>query len=585
MIPRVASKGYGFAGAGLYYLSDKRPDPGEQRGRPTPDAYMLSAKPGQLGARVGFTETRNLPTRDPHKALRCMQWLAAHATDVRLAAAAAAARAAGMSYQDYIRTHNPMRGRRGEKPVYTLSIAWHPTRNKVPTKAEMIAAGDEVLGRLGLADRQCLMVSHVDTAHPHLHLIVNRVSPLNGKFATLGNDYLKLSAWALDYERRTGHVLCVERMLNWEQRRGYRDAKSEARKTDTNAKGRYVRGKDTPRPDHEWWQKVKHLPDAEIRAARAKRQAKELTAFETRMAKGLVKLEARIARTVGVEHGALVRELAARKAAHERRVAPAGRTMKAIMRRLADTVSGWRFRSQRRIKAMTKDIAALESRMGAMRGDLRSRYASEWTALERRHHAERQRDDLRIKARGGKEKGDAAIERARKAFNARGRSDTAGFFVRTGLAPSLAKAYRKAAKNRYAARLQGRTALARAIHGLGKDLSVERLRRESLVIPGEKGRADNGRPDKGPPPQHAAVVATRNSDEATRQQQHVEPTGHAAAQARDRTALQDRSVRGSRSERETAIAAEMDRITERRAERVRRKRNRPRGGGRVRRME
>lgn len=558
MIPRVAIKGYGFAGAGLYYLSDKRPDPGEQRDRPTPEDYMLSAKPGQLGSRVGFTETRNLPTSDPHKALRCMQWLAAHATDVRLAAAAAAARAAGMSYQDYIRVHNPMRGRRGEKPVYTLSIAWHPSKNKAPTKAEMIAAGDEVLARLGIADRQCLMVSHVDTAHPHLHLIVNRVSPLNGKFAKLSNDYLKLSAWALDYERRTGHILCVERMLNWEKRHGHREAKAAARKTDPAAKGRYVRSKDTPRPDHEWWQKVRHLPDAEIRAARSKKQSKELAAFETRMAKGLLKLEARIGRTHGVEHRVLSEELAGRKAAHEQRVAAGrGRGVKAVMRRLADTVSGWRFRSQRRIKAIGKDIAALEARMGAMRGDLRARYASEWAALERRHHAERQRDELRLMSRGGKERGDAAITRARQAFNARGRADTAAMFVRKDMAPSLAKAYRKAAKNRYAARLLGRTALARGLKGLGgRDISVDRLRRESLVVPGEergsgKGEA-NARAQSAPDATAArtgdtrarpvAEAATRDAARSETRQEPAERAGLTATEPRAHDQAHDRGA-------------------------------------------
>lgn len=596
MIPRVASKGYGFAGAGLYYLSDKRPDPGEQRGRPTPEDYMLSAKPGQLGSRVGFTETRNLPTRDPHKALRCMQWLAAHATDVRLAAAAAAARAAGMSYQDYIRVHNPMRGRRGEKPVYTLSVSWHPSKNKTPTKAEMIAAGDEVLARLDIADRQCLMVSHVDTAHPHLHLIVNRVSPLNGKFAKLSNDYLKLSAWALDYERRTGHILCVERMLNWEKRRGHREAKAAARKTDPAAKGRYVRAKDTPRPDHEWWQKVKHLPDADIRAARSKKQTKELAAFETRMAKGLLNLEARIGRTLSVEHRVLSEELAGRKAAHEQRVAAGrGRGMKAMMRRLADTVSGWRFRSQRRIKAIDKDIAALEMRMGAMRGDLRARYASEWAALERRHHAERQRDEFRLKARG-KERGDAAITRARQAFNARGRADTAAMFVRKDLAPSLAKAYRKAARNRYAARLQGRTALARGLKGLGsRDISVDRLRRESLVVPGEERGSGNARARSAPDATAArtgdtaartvAEAAARDAAKSADGRAGAERAAHAATETRAHDHTHDRPVRDATSDRETAIAAEMDRIAERRAERVRRKRNRPRGAGRVRRMD
>jgi uncharacterized membrane-anchored protein YhcB (DUF1043 family) len=566
MIPRVAQKGYGFAGAGLYYLSDKRPDAEDQRDRPAPDAYMLSPKRGELGERVGFTETRNLPTRDPHKALRCMQWLAAHATDLRLAAAAAAARAAGMSFQDYIRTHNPMRGQKGKKPVYTLSIAWHPTKNTAPTRPEMIAAGDEVLKRLGVADRQCLMVSHTDRPHPHLHLIVNRVSPLNGKYAALGNDYLTLSAWALDYERRTGHILCVERMLNWERRRGHRDAKAEARKTDPNAKGRYVRGKDTPRPDHEWWRKVQHLPDADIRAARAKKQATELKSFETRMAKGLVRLEARIARTQAVEHATLSAELTARKAAHEAAARRQGGSLKARMKRLAELVSVHRFRSARRIKALTRDIAALERSMADRRSGLRAEYAAAWTSLERRHLAERQRDEMRITARGGKERGDAAIARARKVFNARGRADTARLFANRPSPRALILAWRKAARTRYGERLQGRTALARALSELtGRPHDAAQLRRESIVSPDSK----------------ASGIASPLPGEA--------PADRAPAETRDavhqaKTTARDKSASG-RSDREAAIAAEMERVKERGDERVRRKRQRPRGGGRVRRLE
>lgn len=532
MIPRVARLGHGFAGAGLYYLSDKRPDTQDAKNaRPTPDDYMLSPKMGQLGSRVGFTETRNLPTRDPHKALRCMQWLAAHAHDVRLAAAAAAARAAGMSYEDYVRTHNPFRGRRGTKPVYTLSIAWHPSKDRPPTRQHMIAAGDEVLRQLGLADRQCLMVSHTDTAHPHLHLIVNRVSPINGKFAGIGNDWLKLSAWALDYERRTGQILCIERMLNWEKRRGFREAKAEARQTDPNARGRYVRGRDTPRSDHEWWRAHRSLSDDDLRKARAGKQAKELSAFQSDMARGLVKVEARLASTVMRDMARLRQELERRHAEHQARMAkPVRRAQRAIhaIKRMGDVLTGRSLRQNRAIKALTRSIADLERRIETERSQTRSRYAKAWTRLERRHAAERSRDERRIAARGRKDRGDAAIRRARKQFNLRSHPDTAKAFLPRIKSGTLTKTFRTRAMRKLGEQLEAKAGLARVVEYLGgQKIDPDRLRKESLAHP--------------PPP---ADVQDRMSD------------------------------------REAQVAAEMLRLEGRKSERVRRRRSRPRGRSR-----
>jgi len=546
MIPRVAALGHGFAGAGLYYLSDKRPDAGDNR--PTPDDYMLSPKKGQLGSRVGFTETRNLPTRDPHKALRCMQWLAAHAYDVRLAAAAAAARAAGLSYDDYVRTHNPFRGRRGTKPVYTLSIAWHPSKDKAPSREQMIAAGDEVLRRLGLADRQCLMVSHTDTAHPHLHLIVNRVSPINGKFASIGNDWLKLSAWALDYERRTGQILCIERMLNWDKRRGYREAKADARKSDIQAKGSYVRGKDTPRSDHDWWKAHCHLPDDAIRAARSAKQAKDLQTFQRDMGQAIVRLEARIAAADQRRIEQLNHEIARRQSEHlARKQQPPSRARRVInaIRRMADALTGRDFRERRQIKALTKSVTALEQRVEHDRLDVRARYAKAWISLEKRHAAERARDERRIAERGRTERGEQTVRRARQQFNLRSDLLTARKLSPRIPAGKLKTAFNRRSKTRFGASLEWRSSLARVVEHLsGQPQSVAQLRRDSLAQPSGDQR-DDRRVD---------------GDQSARRQA-------------------DKGATRS-SSREAEIDAETERLKEVRSERNRRKRLRPRGRSR-----
>lgn len=539
MIPRVAALGHGFAGAGLYYLSDKRPETGNTR--PTPDEYMLSPKKGQTGARVGFTETRNLPTRDPHKALRCMQWLAAHAHDVRLSAAAAAARALGLSYQDYVRTYNPFRGRRGTKPVYTLSIAWHPTRDKNPTQAQMIAAGDQVLRQLGLSDRQCLMVSHTDTAHPHLHLIVNRVSPLNGKFANMSNDWLKLSAWALDYERRTGQILCFERMINWEQRRGQRDAKALARQSNSQAKGRYIRGKDVPRPDHEWWKKHRHLADDAIRAARTQKQARELSRFHTDMAKVLLTHEAKLARTIAPDITQLTTQLERERARMRQpgiRLLSRRDRLTSVIRRIGDLITGRSFFAKRKVSALIRAISTLEDRMTRSRQAVRTQYAARWTRLERRHEAERKRDEQRIAARQDKGRGEGSITRARTSFNARAHADTGKFFVVRIPRSALLRRFAKAARRRLGERLHNRYALARIAKSLGaKDTGLDSAT-QSIT---------NSNISAEPQPVTAAVLGSR----------------------------EDQSHQASDREREIA-----EKLASVKQERTRRKRQRPRGRSR-----
>jgi hypothetical protein len=548
MIPRVASLGHGFAGAGLYYLNDKQQD--TQPGRPTPDEYMLSPKQGSVGSRVDFTETRNLPTRDPHKALRCMQWLAAHAQDVRLAAAAAAARAAGMSYEEYVRTKNPFRGRRGVKPVYTMSIAWHPTKNDKPRREHMIAAADEVIRALGMTDRQCLMVAHTDTAHPHIHLIINRVSPINGKFANVGNDWLKLSAWALDYERRTGHILCFERMLNWEKRRGHREAKAQASLTDNNARGLYVRGKDTPRRDLDWWKAHRHLPDDALRSARADRQSGELKDFQNAFAKAIVVLETHAATIDNKKIKQLQAEVARRQgkylAKHNR---PANRTQRAIhaIRRMADYITGRDFRENRHIKSLNKSITALEQRLERDRASVRSRYAKAWISLEKRHAAERERDERRIAERSRKDRGDAAISRARKQFNVRSDASTAAKLSPKIAPGKLSRHFRRYARSKLAERLEGRSALARIVGNLsGKQTNVDDLRRESLVRPNENTKDKRSTAKFDPALSNAMPIQGQiNSPKA--------------------------------AARETEIEAEMCRVKEAKEERHRRKRSRPRG--------
>ncbi|MCB1509275.1 MAG: relaxase/mobilization nuclease domain-containing protein [Hyphomicrobiaceae bacterium] len=278
MIPRVAKLGTGFVGAGMYYMNDKR-DAGlsvSEARRPSAADYFLSDKgPAQTAKRVGFTATRNVATDDPMKALRQMAFTAAHAHDIRVAAVAAAARAAGMSYDAYVKAANPFRGRKGSKPVYSLSLAWEPG-DKSATRETMLKAADEVRHRLGLQDHQCVIIEHTDTAHPHVHLVINRVHPTTGKYASVANDRLKLSEWALEWEQRYGKVVCPARVPNQKKRAENRDRKAEARaRGDRTAKAGYVKNKGLPPSEIEFWMTHGSANLSAVRAARAERQKRD----------------------------------------------------------------------------------------------------------------------------------------------------------------------------------------------------------------------------------------------------------------------------------------------------------------------
>lgn len=81
-----------------------------------------------------------------------------------------------------------------------------------------------------------MIVCHADEKHPHVHVLLNRVSPTDGRMLSSSNEKNALSALALAYEKEGGTVLCKQREVNAERRK----------------KGEFVRGeKDLPRPEYE----------------------------------------------------------------------------------------------------------------------------------------------------------------------------------------------------------------------------------------------------------------------------------------------------------------------------------------------
>ena len=168
---RGATRGMGksFKGALDYFLNDK----GEEgQDRPKTDE------------RVDVLELRNLATDNARHA-----WFEMMST---AQASEALKEAAGIKRG----------GRRGENPVFTYHLAWHDSER--PARAEMLAAAQSTLRRLGLENHQALIVSHTDTAHPHVHVIVNRVNPEDGRYAGLPNSWKMLKEWAIEYSRERG---------------------------------------------------------------------------------------------------------------------------------------------------------------------------------------------------------------------------------------------------------------------------------------------------------------------------------------------------------------------------------------------
>jgi hypothetical protein len=181
MVPNISPNGRSFRGAGAYHLHDK---PSAQDARP------------RTSVRLAFTATRNLANEDPRAALDEMWRTAGDAAHLKAISGAA------------------RQGRKNETPVKTVSIAWAP--GQIPTRAEMIKAGDGFLQAMGWHGHQAVYAAHNDTAHPHLHIILNRVHPETGRTLNDWQERTRAQQWALAYERGQGNLLCKGRALRYE---------------------------------------------------------------------------------------------------------------------------------------------------------------------------------------------------------------------------------------------------------------------------------------------------------------------------------------------------------------------------------
>lgn len=175
MIPKLHKKGTSFRGAAQYLLHDKG---------------------ASTSHRVAWTETRNLATDNPEAAWRVM---AATALD-----------------QDRLKAEAGIKstGRKSKDHVLHLTLSWHPDEAEGLTREEMVRAGLGAIRALKAGEHQVLFVNHDDEPQPHVHLLINRVSPTDGRLLSSSKEKLALSRWAEGYERDRGEILCEERVLN-----------------------------------------------------------------------------------------------------------------------------------------------------------------------------------------------------------------------------------------------------------------------------------------------------------------------------------------------------------------------------------
>lgn len=178
MNPVAAERGYSFKGLAAYLLHD-------------PGTYSRT--------RMAWTATRNIPTKDPDKAVKCMAWTAKKAAWLKQRAKVAAS------------------GRKSSnRVVWHVVFTWHP--NERPNRRTMEAAVDGALRYFGLEDHECLMVGHNDKAHHHVHLALNLVHPKHGRVADIYNYKRRLQDYAYQFDPEASKAFAPQRVENVRKR-------------------------------------------------------------------------------------------------------------------------------------------------------------------------------------------------------------------------------------------------------------------------------------------------------------------------------------------------------------------------------
>ncbi len=169
MIAKVTT-GASFGGLSRYLHGE---GPSAERDGGRDEGVALAGETGRerKAERVLWSATRNLAASDPKEVVREMEAAAAQSSRTR-------------------------------KALYHLSISFD--EDDRPSRERMEAAADRVLKGLGLERHQAQLVAHGDTAHPHVHVMVNRVHPETGKAWNAHGDYARIERSLRELEKEWG---------------------------------------------------------------------------------------------------------------------------------------------------------------------------------------------------------------------------------------------------------------------------------------------------------------------------------------------------------------------------------------------
>jgi hypothetical protein len=238
MVPKLHKRGTSFGGIARYVLHDKAANTNE---------------------RVDWTETLNLATRNAHSAWRVM--------------AATAMDADRLKAQANVKST----GRKSKDCVLHLTLSWHADESKNLTKEEMMRAARGAIKALKAEDFQAMVVSHRDEPQPHVHIVINRVSPKDGRLLSSSKEKLALSRWAQQYEKERGEILCEQRVIN----NAARDRGEFTRGEPDRARHLYEQeaGNDNS-PEYDRIRQEQQNKDAEIAVPDRKRKTEQPTEAE-----------------------------------------------------------------------------------------------------------------------------------------------------------------------------------------------------------------------------------------------------------------------------------------------------------------
>lgn len=171
-------------------------------------AYLLHDQGHAATAeRVAWAQSFNLDDADADRAWRLMAATAMSADQLKAAA--------GIK-----------KGPRAKNTAYHFSLNFNPKDE--PSEALQRQAVTSALEAMGLQKYQALAVAHRDTAHKHVHVVVNLIDPetgmsaaskqQDGKPSLLSNTQRKFSQWAQRFEREHGLTVTEGRLDNANKR-------------------------------------------------------------------------------------------------------------------------------------------------------------------------------------------------------------------------------------------------------------------------------------------------------------------------------------------------------------------------------